>query len=185
MTRKLLILGAGGHGQVLADILLCASFNNPHTIPIGYVDDVEVIRGQSRLGLPVLGKLSDLEIIEHDEIITGIGNNVIRSELFRMMQARQEVFAKAIHPNAVIPAGVNICEGTVICAGVIVNIGSTIGANVILNTACSVDHHNQIKDHAHIAPRAHLEGDVIIGEGVFVGIGATILPQCSAGNGVL
>ncbi len=38
-----------------------------------------------------------------------------------------------------------------------------------------------VADHAHIAPGAHLGGDVRIGEGAFVGIGATVMPQRSIG----
>jgi carbonic anhydrase/acetyltransferase-like protein (isoleucine patch superfamily) len=53
---------------------------------------------------------------------------------------------------------------------------------VILNTSCSVDHHNVIGDHVHIAPGARLGGHVTIGEGTLVGIGATVLPGCRVGS---
>jgi acetyltransferase-like isoleucine patch superfamily enzyme len=68
-----------------------------------------------------------------------------------------------------------------VCAGAIVNPGSTIGANVILNTGCTVDHHNRIGDHSHIAPGVHLGGDVEVGEGALIGIGATVMPQRRVG----
>lgn len=64
-----------------------------------------------------------------------------------------------------------------ICAGVVVNTGSVIGADVILNTGCTVDHHNRIGDHAHIAPGVHMGGEVEVGEGALVGIGATVMPR--------
>jgi acetyltransferase-like isoleucine patch superfamily enzyme len=56
-----------------------------------------------------------------------------------------------------------------------------IGDNVILNTGCTVDHHNRIGNHARIAPGVHLSGDVTIGEGTLVGIGATMIPQRTVG----
>jgi acetyltransferase-like isoleucine patch superfamily enzyme len=68
-----------------------------------------------------------------------------------------------------------------ICAGVIVNPGSVIGANVILNTACTVDHHNHIRDHSHIAPGVHTGGEVEIGIGALIGIGATVMPRRRVG----
>jgi len=62
-----------------------------------------------------------------------------------------------------------------------VNPCSTIGANVILNTGCSIDHHNQIGDHVHIAPGVHTGGTVKVGDGSLVGIGATIMPGLKIG----
>ena len=66
-------------------------------------------------------------------------------------------------------------------AGVIINCGSTIGENVILNTGCTVDHHNKIAAHVHIAPGTHLGGEVSAEEGVFIGLGASILPRTTIG----
>jgi len=77
---------------------------------------------------------------------------------------------------------VQIGPGTMICASAVVNPGSIIGANVILNTGCTVDHHNIIGNHAHIAPGVHLGGDVSVGIGALVGIGATVIPQRSIGD---
>ncbi len=68
-----------------------------------------------------------------------------------------------------------------VCAGAVINPGTTLGNNVILNTGCTVDHHNQIGDHVHIAPGAHLGGEVAIEDGVLVGIGATVMPRCRVG----
>jgi hypothetical protein len=68
---------------------------------------------------------------------------------------------------------------------------SQSGAGVSLNTGCTVDHHNVIGDYAHIAPGAHLGGDVTAGEGAFVYIGASVAPQrkvgawSTAGGGVI
>ena len=67
-------------------------------------------------------------------------------------------------------------------AGAIVNTAAKIGKNVILNTGCIVEHHNQIGDHVHIAPGATFGGDVRILEGVFVGLGAKVLPQTTVGE---
>jgi sugar O-acyltransferase (sialic acid O-acetyltransferase NeuD family) len=177
----ILILGAGGHAQVIADILLAASDQNNTSPPIGYLDDNPALLGQQRLGLPILGSIGDLCRIKHAAVIIGIGNNRTRHILFEQLQSCGEQFATAIHPSAIIARGVEILSGSVICAGVIVNPGSEIGRNVILNTRSSIDHHNRIGDHAHIAPGACLGGDVAIGQGSLIGIGATVMPQRKVG----
>ena len=179
---RIVILGAGGHAQVVADILLQMQRSGSAAHPIGYLDDDPDLLGKTPLGLPVLGKIAELAQIEHDAVVVGIGNNRIRHRLYADLLARGETFALACHPDAVIAFNVSIGLGSVVCAGVVVNTGSRIGVNAILNTGCTVDHHNHIGDHVHIAPSAHLGGDVKVGEGSLIGIGATVLPQREVGD---
>lgn len=179
--RRVLILGAGGHAHVVADILLRMRNSGGGVQPIGFLDDRPQLAGQSVLGLPVLGRLSSLPDIPHDAAIIAIGDNRARCRIFAELAGQGETFDVARHPSATVASDARIGAGSVICAGAIVNPASVVGENVILNTACSVDHHNTIGDHAHIAPGAHLGGDVRIGEGALIGIGATILPQRAVG----
>lgn len=174
---RILIVGAGGHGQVVADALLRARDNGAAAHPIGYVDDDPRLTGQVHLGLPILGAVHDVATIAHDALVIAIGNNHVRSRLYTRWQQQGYRFATVCHPRATLAPDVCVGPGTVIFAGVVVNTGSAIGANVILNTGCTVDHHNEIGDHVHLAPGVHLGGDVQIGAGTLVGIGATVMPQ--------
>jgi sugar O-acyltransferase (sialic acid O-acetyltransferase NeuD family) len=174
--QRILILGAGGHAQVVADILMRARDAGERIRPIGYLDDNSDSQGQALLGLPILGSIADLTHIAHDALIVAIGDNRTRQSLFDQLY-QSERFVIARHPTAVIAPDVSIGPGAAICAGVVVNPGSVIGADVILNTGCTVDHDNRIDDHAHVAPGVHLGGEVQIGEGTLVGIGATVMPR--------
>jgi len=179
---KVLIIGAGGHAQVVADVLLCSHRAGGTAAPIGYVDDVLHLQGQARLGLPVLGTLRNIDVVPHDAVILAIGDNRTRQRLYEELQRRGECFVTAIHPCAIIASDVQIGPGSVVCAGVVINTGSHIGANVILNTGCTVDHHNCIGDHVHIAPGVHLGGDVKVGAGALIGIGVIVMPQRQVGE---
>lgn len=150
--------------------------------PIGYLDDNPLLVGNTYLDLPVLGPLSQAPEVAHDAVVLAIGDNKVRGDLFVQLSNQQERFATVIHPAAVVAADVRIGVGTVICAGVIINTGSHIGNNVILNTGCTIDHHNDIGNHVHVAPGVHLGGDVQIGTGTLIGIGATVMPQRRVGN---
>jgi sugar O-acyltransferase (sialic acid O-acetyltransferase NeuD family) len=174
---RVLILGAGGHGQVVADALICAHQRGDPSRPIGYLDDDMHLCNQSRLGLPVLGSLDQIGYISHDAIIVAVGDNRTRYRICERMQEKGEHFAIVIHPRSVVASDVQIGHGSVVCPGAIVNTGSVIGANVIVNTGCTIDHHNQIDDYAHVAPGAHLGGDVVIGTGTLIGIGTVVIPQ--------
>jgi len=180
MTR-VLILGAGGHAQVAADILLRAQDTGQIVDPIGYLDDDAALHSKVLLGLPVLGPIAALGQIPHEAIIIAIGNNQIRRRLAGELTLAGETFITARHPASIIAPDVKIGPGTMICAGVVINTGSIIGAHVILNTGCTVDHHNRVENYVHIAPGAHTGGEVLIEKGALVGIGATIAPRAAVG----
>jgi len=179
---KILILGAGGHAQVVADILFQQKKTDSNLQLLGYLDDAPDLVGRTVLNLPVLGALDRLPMIEHDSIIVAVGANQTRARLFSLLREKGERFANAVHPTATIATEVYLGSGVMICAGVVVNTGSEIGDNVILNTQASVDHHNRIASHAHIAPGVHLGGSVTVGVGGMVGIGASVIPGCTVGS---
>lgn len=179
---RVVIIGAGGHAQVVADILLRMYEASNDIRPIGYLDDDPLLLGKRFLDLPVLGKIAQLNQVDHDAVIVAIGDNAIRQRIFEMLNQKGERVVTAQHPRAVIAPDVHIEPGSMICAGVVINVGCIVGANVILNTGCTVDHHCRIEDHAHIAPGAHLGGEVVVGEGALVGIGAIVIPRCHIGE---
>jgi sugar O-acyltransferase (sialic acid O-acetyltransferase NeuD family) len=179
--QRILILGAGGHAQVVADILMHARGAGKEVEPLGYLDDDPGLAGKNFLGLSVVGVVSDLSRIKHDAVVVAIGNNSARSKVYARLIEQGERFAVALHPSANIAPGVKLGQGTMVCAGVVVNPQSEVGEDVILNTGCTLDHHNKVGAHAHIAPGVHTGGEVVIGEGAFVGIGAVVLPQVKIG----
>lgn len=172
-------MGAGGHGAVVADILQCMRRAGQDVEPIGFVDDNP--GSTTAHGLPVLGQPSRIAAVSHDALVIAVGNNRTRKRIFETWRERGERFVAAVHPSAVIAADVTIGEGSMICAGAIVNPGTIIGSNVIVNTAASLDHHNVVADHVHIAPGVHTGGEVRIAEGALVGIGAIVAPQRRVG----
>jgi sugar O-acyltransferase (sialic acid O-acetyltransferase NeuD family) len=178
---RVVIVGAGGHAQVVADILLRMRAAGEAIWPVGYVDDDEALAGQRFLDLPVLGTVADLAAVDHDAVVVAVGDNATRQRLFARLRGNGERFAVARHPGAVVAPDVPVGPGSMICAGAVVNPRSTIGADTILNTGCTVDHHNRVGDHAHVAPGVHLGGEVTIGEGAFVGIGSVVIPRRAIG----
>lgn len=178
---RVVIVGAGGHAQVVADILLRARDAGEAVEPIGYLDDAAPLHGREFLGLPVLGALDKLSRISHDAVVVAIGDNRTRCRIADALTAGGQRFVIARHPRAIVAPDVQVGPGTMICASVVINTGTTIGPHAILNTGCTVDHHNRIGGYVHIAPGAHLGGEVVVEEGSLVGIGATIMPRVTIG----
>lgn len=179
--KRLLILGAGGHARVIADVLLCRLSRGSAFELLGYLDDDPGLIRKRILGRPVLGTLTEVSQIPHEAVVIGIGDNETRARLFRELKERGEVFASVIHPQSIIAHDVKIGRGTVIFAGAIVNTGTVIGEDVILNTGCRVDHNCTVESHVHICPGTSLGGGVTVGEGAFLGIQSTVIHYRSVG----
>ncbi len=174
---RVLILGAGGHAQVVADVVLSMAQAGAALTIAGFLDDDARLWGSRIFDAPVLGPTDAEPSCPFDALVVGIGSNTVRRTVVQRWQAQGATFTTLVHPSAIVAQDALLGPGTVLCAGVVVNTGSRIGDHVILNTACSVDHHNLIADYAHVAPGAHLGGDVQVAEGAMIGMGAIVLPQ--------
>jgi sugar O-acyltransferase (sialic acid O-acetyltransferase NeuD family) len=179
---KVLIIGAGGHGQVVADILQAQRTAGERVVVVGYVDDDDMLQQKQRLGIVVLGRIAAIPEIDHDALIVALGDNGRRAKLHERTSKRGVRFAIARHPSAIVASGATVGEGSMICARAVVGCESRVGRGVILNTACTVDHHASIGDFVHIAPGVHLGGEVSVGDEALVGLGAVVLPGLRIGS---
>ncbi len=180
--NRVLIIGAGGHGCVVADILGCLQTSVPGLVTVGFLDEDPRKQGQEVMGLPVHGDFSRIAGVPHDSVVVAIGDNRGRQRISRQLSAAGERFFTALHPAACISRSAVLEPGCQVCAGVVVNPLARIGAGTILNTGCSVDHHSVVGPFAHVAPGARLGGNVRLGEGVFLGIGAVVIPERCVGD---
>lgn len=178
-----IIIGAGGHGKVIADIVLSAG----NTL-LGFLDDGRL--GQTCLGFPVLGKIEDYVNYPQAEFVIAIGNAAAREKIAGDVTG--VTWHTAIHPAAVISKlDVTIGEGTVIMAGAVVNPGAAIGRHCIVNTTAVVEHDNRIGDFVHVSVGAKLAGVVTVGKSTWIGVGAavknatTICGDCMIGAGAV
>jgi sugar O-acyltransferase (sialic acid O-acetyltransferase NeuD family) len=182
---NVVVVGAGGHGHVVADILVAGQRQGQPGRAMGFVDDRPDSRYAHRPGQPFLGTIDQLSAVSHDAVVVAIGDNDTRARVMCALAARGETFVTARHPSAVVSEDVEIGDGSMVCAGALVVTGSRIGRGVILNTGSTVDHHCTVGDYVHIAPGVHLGGEVSIGDRVLIGIGAVVLPRISIGAGAI
>ena len=182
MPRSLLIVGAGGHGRVVADAAqLSGAWER-----IAFVDD-QYPELKKILNWPVIGSLSDLDRLAGTwtEVVVAIGGNATRLDLIRDIKNYKYDLTCVIHPSAQIAKDVKIGDGTVIFANAVINTGSVVKDGCIINTAATVDHDNRIGIGTHISPGVHLAGNVNIGDRSWIGIGASVIHGCTVGNDVI
>jgi sugar O-acyltransferase (sialic acid O-acetyltransferase NeuD family) len=169
MKEKLLIIGASGHGKVVADIALKMS----RWQSVAFLDDDENLK--TSMGIEVIGNSNKaFELLGEYEICVAIGNNATREKLQSELKSKGARIPTLIHPSAIIGEQVIIGSGTVVMAGVIINCCTKIGEGCIINTGSTIDHDNVIGSFTHISPGVHLAGTVKVGLGSWIGIGSTI-----------
>lgn len=166
MSRRLIILGASGHGKVAADIAMQRGYEE-----ILFLDDNPDI--QMCLGCPVAGRITDAETFAGDFFVA-IGNAALRESFQNRLERAGKPVVSLIHPSAVIGRETVIGSGSVIMAGAVVNPGAVLGRGCIVNTCASVDHDCRISDFVHVSVGARVAGTVMVGARTWIGVGAVV-----------
>lgn len=180
--KKLAIIGASGHGKVIADIAVKNGYKE-----IVFLDDNPNV--QECAGFWVVGPSEDVDKYSDYDVIVAIGNASIRKKIHK--QVGKYRLTTLIHPQSVISRRVTIGKGTVVMAGAIINSDTKIGEGCIINTGASVDHDCNIGDFVHVSVGAHVAGTVTIGDGTWIGAGTTvsnnivICSECMIGCGAV
>ena len=180
--NRLIIIGAGGHGKVIADAALKNGYTNICCVDDHATGDV--------MGFPIIGTTADVECLNdgNTDFVFGIGNNAIRKTIAEIHNVN---WVSIVHPSAQIGFDAEIGKGTVVMANAVVNVCAKIGEHCIINTGAIVEHDNVIENYAHISPNVALGGTVRIGSLTHVGIGATvknnteICSDCTIGAGAV
>lgn len=183
--RPVIVVGAGGHGQVVAEALQAAG-----RLVLGFVDPV-VAAGVELAGLPVLGDDGWLTGEGDYELANGLGGTGAGAGQGRRraVQARLEAagfrFAHVRHPSAVVSPHAEIGPGVQLLARCVVQTGARIGAGGIVNTGAIVEHGCRIGAFSHCASGSILCGDVTVGEGAHIGAGAVVRQGVALEDGVV
>lgn len=186
MKDRLLIIGAGGHGRVIADIAL----KMKKWKSISFLDNDRSI--MSSMEIAVIDKSDNAtHYIRENDIFVAIGSNTIREEVQKRLEAEGASIPVLIHPMAVIGEQVELGVGTAVMAGAVINCCTKIGKGCIINTGSTIDHDNYIEDYVHISPGVHIAGTVKIGKGTWLGVGSivsnnlNIIGGCKIGAGAV
>ncbi len=179
--KRLAILGASGHGKVVADTAECCGWQ-----VLGFFDDAWP-KQQSNGAWPVIGHMTALlaSLDRFDGVLVAIGNNRIRQAKLLELQAAGARLTSLIHPAATVSRHASLGIGSVAFAGAVVNADALIGQGAILNTGCSVDHDCLLGGAVHVSPGARLAGGVQVGDLSWIGIGANVRQLVRIGSGVM
>jgi sugar O-acyltransferase (sialic acid O-acetyltransferase NeuD family) len=173
--RRIFVYGAGGHGKVVADILL----SRGETEFAGFVDDREELWGEQVMGFPVLGGgewLRGEARVARIAMALGVGDNASRHWIAECCAYCGVEILTLVHPGAVVSRAARVGRGSMVMANATVNADALVGAGVIVNSGAVVEHDVTIGDYAHVAPNAAMGGGSRLGAFSHLGIGASVLP---------
>lgn len=176
---KLVIVGAGGHGKVAAEVAMLDGWQQ-----VVFVDDRFAGGSDRHAHWPIVGSLESASEHGADAFFVAIGDGTVRKRVTEDLGADAR-FATLVHPSATLSHYVTLQPGTLVCAGAIVGIDTRLGTGVIINTGARVDHDCVVGDFTHICPGVTLAGGVHIGALSWIGIGATVRQGIRIGDEVM
>ena len=177
-SKPIAIVGSGEHARVVLDLCLSAGFR------VAGLLDPGASSGELVEGVPILGddrQLSDAAFLAAHDILIGIGDQLVRERLARLVEEHGGVLATVVHPRATVARGTALGAGTVVLAGAVINTGSRVGRFAIVHANAVVDHDGRLEDGVQICPGAALAGRTTCERLAFVGTGATVTPGRTIG----
>jgi sugar O-acyltransferase (sialic acid O-acetyltransferase NeuD family) len=177
--KNLIIIGAGGHGKVVADCARATEqFDNIQFLDGKYPELLQVASWD------IVGNQNDYAVFDNTNTwyFVAIGSNTTRHKWQQTLLVNGHKVATLVHPNACVAQDVVIGQGTLILAGCVINILSEIGEGCIINTGTTIDHDCSIGEFSHLAPGVSLAGAVKLGVEAFIGVGSNVIQCLSIGD---
>lgn len=165
--KKIAILGASGHGKVVAELAELCGYS-----VVFFDDRYPTIKSNEHW--EVAGSIDDLLLKknQYKDAVIAVGNNKVRTNLFNLFSNERFEFPVLCHPKAMVSKYANINSGTVIFAGAVINAFAKIGFNCIVNTSAIIEHDCIVGNGVHLSPNVSLAGGTKVGDSTWLGIGS-------------
>jgi sugar O-acyltransferase (sialic acid O-acetyltransferase NeuD family) len=172
MSKRLLILGAGGYGRTAAE----AALMTQEWELVEFLDDSYA----EGIAAEVVGNLNQIEalVADYDGVLCAIGNNKVRAFALKRLMSFGVTPATVIHPRAYVSPSASIGAGTTVMAGAVIGPNARVGQGCILNANATADHDSVMHDYAHLGVGVAIAGSAVLEEGAWLQVGR------SAGYGV-
>jgi sugar O-acyltransferase (sialic acid O-acetyltransferase NeuD family) len=181
--KQIVIIGAGGSGREVLDILKDQNKVSVTWDIIGFIDESPDMQGKIINGYPVLGGLNWLENQKQQPgCICSVNSCDTRKNLVKRLEKIGAHFVNVIHPAAHIGDTVQMGNDIIVYAGCLLTSNITIGDHVHINFSSGIGHDVVIGPYCTVSGLVNINGYARLGEGVFVGSGATVIPNASVGN---
>ena len=183
--HELVMVGCGGFGREVADVISAINAQAPTSDLVGFVDDdpsSEDIERIARLDLPLLGTVAGALAGPARQYALGIGSGPVRRLLDRRFEAAGWAAPVLVHPQASIGADVDLGPGTILCAGARLTTNIHLGRHVHVNLNSTIGHDTSLLDYVTVNPLVAVSGGVTIGEATMLGTHCAVLQNVEIGR---
>lgn len=184
MTRKAIIIGAGGQALSLADAV--------HGLELDLLGCVapQLAPGTGERLAHLGAELNETGYSpDQVQLLNGIGSagpiGRRRAVYLELLSQGWRFMSLAHRTAAVSPLVGQLGAGYQALAGSVINAGVGLGDNVLVNSGAIIEHGCHVGSHTHVASGATVCGDCVIGESVHIGAGATLIQGIQVGDGAV
>ncbi len=169
---RVVLIGCGRHGRVVGEMISCLD----NLELAGIIDP----SGKTLPGIPNLGGDEVLVTLKQKGIqgavigLGGVRDSVPRERIYERIQDAGLELVNVIHPSAYIAPSAQLGTGITVMPKAVINTNSTLHDCVIINSAAVVEHDCTLGAFSNVAPNATLGGNVKLGHGVHIGLGASV-----------
>lgn len=181
-ATRLIVAGGGAFARELinwADDVADAGLGPRVT---GFLDASADALASFGYDLPWLGDIDAYQPADGDAVLIGIGDPQGKASVVARLAARGARFASLRHPSAVVARRAVLGTGVVICPHAVLSADCRIGDFAAINILSSVGHDVTLGAYATLSAHVDLTGHVVVGERVFFGSGARVLPRVTVGQ---
>ena len=182
MHKKLIIVGAGGLGRIVYDILLNALRADTVYRIHGFLDTRADLVLPAEINTPLLGSPLDYVVGEDEVFVAAVGLPEWRKRLTDPLLAQGAEFISHT-AGSIVGARSRIAPGTFITPGAVISVDCDLGAFAYLDTHVILGHDVVIGEHCMIGAMTFLAGGVRVGNNVSIHPRSTIAKGLTIGDG--
>lgn len=168
--KNIIIIGAGGLGREVLDLIQNSTSQNQSYKVLGFADDA-LPKGFLINGYEILGTLSQCLNFSNIYFVIAIGNPSIRLKVFDQLKQHQQVLCNVIHPTAQLSpfAVIEPDAGVLLFGNSFVGPNTKIGANVLIHQNAIIGHDTIIGNHGIVMQSCVLNGQITLESAVMIG----------------
>ncbi len=183
--KDLFIIGCGGFGREVADVVDAVNAAASTWNLVGFADDspseADLARVTAR-GSTVVGGLDSLRSMKPAHFLIGIGSGAVRRRIDSELTALGWSAPELVHPTASMGAEVSLGDGTILCPGVRLTTNITTGRHVHLNLNSTVGHDSTLHDYVTVNPLVAISGNVTLSAESMLGTHSAVLQGLTVGQ---
>lgn len=164
------MIGASGFANELTEYIL---YNKEYKIK-GYFNINENDYKKYNYEAPFLGNEKAHEFTSKDSVVIAIADYKLRNKIYLDLKAKNVKFPNIFNKDSFISKTSSIKESSIICPFVTITSNSKIGVGFHANIYSYVAHDCVIGDFVTFAPSVRCNGNVEIGDNVYIGTGVII-----------